>query len=156
MVLVVGFLVFGLVVAIAAVLVVREAGRISREPPAALFDPEDAFDWVVDQLPADAAATLTTGDVRRILEFQLEFFQRTGVRNGKDSTSSGPVVVGGIDQLAYIAERAAATGEAYLPEQIQAVIDTQLSYLGEIGAIGPPAEAPSDATGDDPGETPRI
>ena len=153
MTIVVGFFVFGAVVAVAAYLVVREAGRISREPPPALFDPEDAFDWVVAQLPDDAAATLTTGDVRRILDFQLEFFHRTGVaRNGMDSTAPGPVVVGGVDQLAYIVERAAATGEAYLPEQVQAVIDTQLSYLREIGAIGPPA----DASRDDPGESPRI
>ncbi len=142
MTIVVGFLVFGVVVGIAAFLVVREAGRISREPPAALFDPEDAFEWVVEQLPDVAAATLTAGDVRRILDFQLEFFTRRGVaRNGIDATPSG-TVVGGPDQIAFIADRAAATGESYIPEQIQAVIDTQLSYLREIGAIGPPAEDP--------------
>lgn len=141
---VVGFLVFGVVVGIAGFLVVREAGRISREPPAALFDPEDAFEWVVDTLPDLAAATLTTADVRRILDFQLEFFQRRGVaRNGIDATPSG-AVIGGPDQVAYIAERAAATGEAYIPEQIQAVIDTQLRYLQQIGAIGPPAEGPAE------------
>ncbi len=139
---VVGFLVFGIVVGIAAFLVVREAGRISRDPPAALFDPDDAFEWVVEKLPDVAAATLTTADVRRILEFQLEFFQRRGVaRDGIDSTPTG-AVVGGPDQIAYIAGRAAETGEAYIPEQIQAVIDTQLSYLQEIGAIGPPTDAP--------------
>ena len=84
-------------------------------------------------------------DRRRILEFQLEFFQRRGVvRNGIDATPSG-TIIGGPDQVAYIAERAAATGEAYIPEQIQAVIDTQLSYLQEIGAIGPAADDPPDA-----------
>ena len=46
--LVAGFLIFGLVVAIAAVLVVREAGRIGRQPPPALFDAEDAYEWVVE------------------------------------------------------------------------------------------------------------
>lgn len=144
---VVGFLVFGVVVGIAGFLVVREAGRISREPPAALFDPEDAFEWVVDKLPPIAAATLTTADVRRILDFQLEFFQRRGVaRNGIDATPSG-AIIGGPDQIAFIAERAASTGEGYIPEQIQAVIDTQLSYLQEIGAIGPPAEGPAGPDG---------
>lgn len=143
MALVAGFVVFGLVVAIAAFFVIREAGRIAREPPAALFDPDDAFEWVVEHLPDDVAATLTADDVRRILDIQLEFFHNKGVAaNGSRPRLSGPVVVGGAEQVAYILDRAAATGEAYLPEQIYAVVETQLSYLRAIGAIGPPADEP--------------
>jgi hypothetical protein len=138
---VVGFLVFGLVVAIAAFFVIREAGRIAKEPPAALFDPDDAYEWVVEHVPDDVAATLTPDDVRRILEFQLEFFKKEGVAgNGSRAVARGPVIVGGAEQVAYILERAAATGEVYLPEQVHAVIDVQLTYLRAIGAIGPPAE----------------
>jgi hypothetical protein len=40
-----------------------------------------------------------------------------------------------------VLERCAATGESYLPEQVYGVIDTQLSYLRAIGAVGPPAES---------------
>jgi hypothetical protein len=47
--------------------------------------------------------------------------------------------VGGAEQIAFILDRAAATGEAYLPEQVYPVVETQLSYLRAIGAIGPPA-----------------
>jgi hypothetical protein len=36
-------------------------------------------------------------------------------------------------------DRAAATGEAYLPEQVYGVLETQLAYLRSIGAVGPPA-----------------
>ncbi len=154
MVFVAGFLVFGLVVAIAAVLVVREAGRIGEAPPAAIFDPDDAFEWVVEHVPDDVAATLNREDVRRILEFQLEFFQRKGVsQNGSTTTPKGPVVVGGAEQVAYILERCAATGESYLPEQVHGVVETQLSYLRAIGAIGPPAQ-PGDLPDDD-AESPR-
>ena len=136
-----GFLVFGIVVAIAAVFVVREAGRIAKEPPAAIFDADDSYDWVVEHVPDDVAATLTSEDVRRILDFQLEFFQRKGVsQNGSNARPTGPVVVGGAEQVAYILDRAASTGEAYLPEQVHGVVETQLSYLRAIGAIGPPAE----------------
>jgi hypothetical protein len=139
-VLVVGFLAFGLVIAIAAVLVVREAGRIAHEPPAAIFDPDDAFEWVVDHVPDDVAATLTPDDVRKILDFQVEFFQQKGVAvNGSRARLPGPVVVGGAEQVEFILERASATGEPYLPEQVYAVVETQLSYLRAIGAIGPPA-----------------
>ena len=141
MVLIVGFLVFGIVVAIAAVFVVREAGRVAREPPAALVDPDDAYEWVIEHLPDDVAATLTAEDVRRILDFQFEYFRRKGVSvNGSRSGPRGPVVVGGAEQVAYILERSAATGERYIPEQVYAVVETQLSYLRAVGAIGPPAD----------------
>ena len=143
MFLVAGFLVFGLVVAIAAVFVVREAGRIGEAPPAAIFDPDDAYEWVVEHVPDDVAATLTPVDVRRILEFQLEFFRRKGVsQNGSTPEPRGPVVVGGAEQISYILDRCEATGEAYLPEQVHGVVETQMSYLRAIGAIGPPAESP--------------
>ena len=132
-------LAFGLVVALAAIFVVREAGRIAREPPPALFDRDDAYDYVVDQLDDLVAATLTPEDVRRILDFEVEYLRQRGITgNGAPSTAVEPVVFGGPDTVAYILRRAAETGEAYLPEQVHAVVETQLSYLRAIGAIGPP------------------
>ena len=62
--------------------------------------------------------------------------------NGNSSHPPGPVVVGGSETVDYILERAASTGEAYLPEQIHAVIETQLTYLRAIGAVGPQAPPP--------------
>ena len=133
-----GFLVVGLVVGVAAFVVVREAGRIAKRPPPALFDLDDAFDWVVEHVPDDIAATLTPDDVRRILDFQVEYFKRKGVSaNGSTAYPSGMVVIGGAETVEYILERCAATGEAYLPEQVYGVVDTQLTYLRTIGAIGP-------------------
>lgn len=151
MTLVAGMLVVGIAVGIAAVFVVREAGRIARQPPPALFDTEDAFEWVVEHLPDEAAATLTVDDVRRILEFQLEFLSRKGISgNGHDKPSgaeppsagppsTGPVVFETTETVAYILKRCEATGEAYLSDQVHAVIDTQFGYLRSIGAVGPPA-----------------
>jgi hypothetical protein len=102
---------------------------------------------VVEHLPDDVAATLTPDDVHRILGFQLEFFERQGVSgNGKGAELRGPAVVGGAEQVAYILERATATGETYLPEQVDSVIETQLSYLRAIGAIGPPADGGADGS----------
>jgi hypothetical protein len=140
MVLVVGMLVVGLVIAIAAVIVVREAGRLAKEPPLPVFDLEEAYEWVVTHVPDDVAATLTPDDVRRILDLQIEYFRRKGVSgNGSHDSPSGPVVVGGAETVDYIIDRASATGETYLPEQVHAVVETQLSYLRAIGAIGPAA-----------------
>jgi hypothetical protein len=138
--LVVGLLILGLVLAIAAAFVVREAGRIAREPPPALFDTEDALAWVVEHVPDDVAATLTVDDVRRILELQLEFLEaRSTAGNGHATGADQPVVFGDAETVSYILEQAGAAGETYLPEQIRGVLDTQLSYLRSIGAVGPPA-----------------
>ena len=141
-----GMLVVAAVVGIAAVLVIREAGRIAKEPPPALFDLEEAHDWVVAHVPDDVAATLTSDDVRRILELQLEYFDKKGVSgNGSGPHVTGPVVIGGAEAVAYIVDRAAATGEAYLPEQVYGVLETQMAYLRSIGAVGPPAVDDRDA-----------
>jgi hypothetical protein len=147
-----GFVVVGLVVGIAAFVVAREAGRVARKPPPALYDFEDAFDWVVEHVPDDVAATLTPDDVRRILDFQVEFFKRKGVSaNGSVAYPSGTVVIGGAETVDYILERCAATGEAYLPEQVHGVVETQLSYLRIIGAIGPAVGPDARDEGDRPG-----
>ena len=139
MVLVTALFVFGVACAIAAWFVIREAERLATEPPPPVFDPEEAYDWVVEHVPDDVAASLTPADVRRILDFQLEFFRRKGVTgNGSSSNPPGDVVVGGAETVEYILERARTTGEEYLPEQVHAVIETQLAYLREIGAVGPP------------------
>ncbi len=141
MVIVVGFLVVGIVIGIAAFFVTREATRIAHEPPPALYHLDDALAWVVEHLPDDIAATLTVDDVRRILEAQVDFFKRKGVSsNGSTAYPAGTVVIGGSETVDFVLERCAATGERYLPEQVYGVIDTQLSYLRAIGAVGPPAE----------------
>ena len=121
--------------------VTREAKRVAEKPPPALFQFDDAVAYVVDHVPDDVAATLTPDDVRRILEFQVEFFNRKGVSsNGSTAYPPGPVVIGGSETVDYILERSEATGEAYLPEQVYGVIETQLSYLRAIGAVGPAVE----------------
>ena len=137
MALVTGLFVVGIACAIAAWFVIREAGRLAAEPPPPVFDMDESFEWVVAHVPDLVAATLTPGDVRRILDFQLEFFQRKGVAgNGSSAHPPGDVIVGGAETVEYIVGRSAATGEEYLPEQVHAVIETQLAYLRAIGAVG--------------------
>jgi hypothetical protein len=71
--------------------------------------------------------------------------------NGRTSTPVAPVVVGGAETVGYILDRAAATGEAYLPEQVYAVVETEFEYLRVIGAVGRAADDESE-----PGEPPEI
>ena len=145
MVLVTALVVVGLACAIAAWFVIREAGRMAAEPPPPVFDPEEAYEWVVEHVPDDVAASLTPEDVRRILGFQLEYFQRKGVTgNGSTNNPPGDVVVGGSETVEYILDRARATGESYEPQQVHSVVETQLAYLREIGAVGPPVGTDDD------------
>lgn len=138
---VVTFLVVGIVLAIAGGLVFREAARLSEEPPDAVFDPDDALGWVVAHLDDLTASTLTERDAKRIIEAQMEYLRGRGVAdNGRRTESVVPVVFSTDDAVRVIGARCAETGEAYLPEQIEAVIDCQMEYLRFIGALGHPAD----------------
>lgn len=131
----------GVVLVVAAIAVVREAARMRTEPPPAVFDPDDALEWVVRHLPDLVAATLTRDDVARIIGYQLEFLRRRGVAtNGSDARPRAPVVFGLAETVDYVVARCAATGEAYLPEQVAGVVETQVGYLRFIGALGGPAD----------------
>lgn len=151
MVWVVVFVVVGLAFAIGAGFVVREAGRLTLEPPPVTFSLDEAYDWVVERVPDEVAATLTPDDVRRILRFQSEYFAQRGVSgNGHTDPAVAPqVVVVGPDVVDYILERAAATGDAFIPEQVYPVIEVQFEYLRAIGAVSTPVEGPLDPD-DDP------
>jgi hypothetical protein len=143
MIWVTALLVLGITCAIGAVVVLREVGRLAAEPPPPVFDMEEAYDWVVEHLPDIVAATLTPADVRRILDFQLEFLAQKGVTgNGSGPHLRSDVIVGGAEIVDHICTRSRETGEEYLPEQVYGVLDTQLGYLRAIGAVGGAAPPP--------------
>ena len=149
---VVVFVVLGIVAAIAAAFVFREAARQQEAPPDAIFDPDDALAWVVEHLEDGIAATLTPQDAERILDAQVEFLRDRGVaQNGSRSALARPVTFSTDEVVRYIADRCAATGEAYHPSQIEAVMACQMEYLQFIGAVGREADpAELDGTSDGP------
>jgi hypothetical protein len=129
--------------AIAAAVVGREARRLDAEPPRAVFDPDEAVEWVANHLPFDVSAVLSHADVRRILDWNLQYFRSKGVSgNGSTPHVDAPIIVGGAETVAFVLDQATRTGQGYTPEQVSAVLDAQMSYLEAIGAVGP--EAPDD------------
>lgn len=141
MAVVLGALAVGLILLIAAVAILRESHRLASLPPRPTFDPDAALEWVVQHIADDAAATLTVDDVRVILDLQLEYFKAKGVsQNGSTAHPMGPVVIGGSETVSYILEKAAARGAEFTPEQVHAVVETQLAYLRAIGAVGSRAD----------------
>ena len=123
---------------IAAVVVGREARRLAAEPVQRSFNFEDAVTYVCDHVNDEVAAVLSPDDVRQILDWHLEYFRLKGVSgNGSGPHPDGPVVVTGAETVGFVLMRAEAAGTPYTPEQVHAVLDAQMSYLTEIGAVGP-------------------
>ena len=133
------------VFAIAAIVVGREARRLAAKAPGRVFEFEDAESWVCDNIGPEVAAVLSPDDVRQILNWHLEFFRMKGVSsNGHSSDSDGPVVVSGAETVDFVMMKAEAAGSPYTPTQIHAVLDAQMGYLEDIGAVGPVEEKGED------------
>ncbi len=144
---VLGVLAVAAVFAIAAIVVGREARRLATKAPGRVFEFEDAVAWVCDHVGPEVAAELSPDDVRRILNWHLEFFRMKGVSsNGHTSETDGPVVVSGAETVDFVLMKAEAAGSPYTPSQIHAVLDAQMGYLTEIGAVGPLSD-PEDGPG---------
>jgi hypothetical protein len=143
MVLVWGVLLVAIVFAVAAIVIGREARRLDAVAPNPTFSMDEAVEWVADRLPFEVSAVLSHGDVRQIIDWNLEYFRTRGVSgNGHTSQGEGPVVVGGAETVDYVLHRARAIGADFTAAQVHAVLDAQMSYLQAIGAVGP--EAPDE------------
>src|SRR6187397_2933660 len=77
-----------LVVVIALVAVGREAFTLSAQPKQALFDLEEAVEFVADRLPDEVTAVLTYDDVRSILRWHLEYLRDRGATRSREAPSS--------------------------------------------------------------------
>ena len=147
MVLVYGVVVLAVVFAIAAFVIGREARRLDAVAPNPTFDMDEAVEWIAEHLPFEVTAELSHDDVRRIIDWNLEFFRLKGVSgNGHGAATEGPVVVGGAETVEYVLTRATAIGVDYTAPQVHAVLEAQMNYLEAIGAIGPEADDPGPPT----------
>lgn len=132
------FLAIGVACGIGAVFVLREAGRQAAQPTPPTYSLDEAYAWVVANVPPLVAQTLRPDDVRTILAYQLEFFLRQGVTQGDTAPNlAADTVIGETETVGYIVSRAAADGVELLPEQVYPVVESQLAYLQAIGAVGP-------------------
>jgi hypothetical protein len=124
---------------IAAALIGREARRLDAEPPRAVFDIDEATEWVANHLPFEISAVLTYADVRRILEWNLEFLRAKGMSTPERPLPEGSIVVGPEEVADFVMSRARAIDSPYSEDQVAAVLDAQFGYFDAIGAIGPEA-----------------
>ena len=137
-----------LVFAIAAATVGTTVARLASQPTPAVLKLDEAVDWIAERLPFEVAAEISHDDVQRILQWQLDYFDEVGLASeygeelGGDVVplDSADVVVSEDDSVDYVVARALADGRGLTSLQVVCVLDLQLQYLDEIGAIGPTAD----------------
>jgi hypothetical protein len=132
---------------IAAVSVGREAHRLDALAPRAVYQLDEAVEFVADRLPPDSQARLTPEEVEQLLVFHLQWLHSQGLqpdrvvdcRQDIDET----VVITEDNLTAYLLGEADRNG-VDLIDDVDAVnvVDSHLAYFEAIGAVGP--EAPLD------------
>jgi hypothetical protein len=132
---------------IAAVAVGREAHRLDAVAPRAVYQLDEAVDFVCDRLPPESQARLTPDEVQQLLIFHMQWLHSQGLQ--PDRVVDRPQ---DIDTTVLITEdnlTAYLLGEADrndldLLDDVDAVnvVNAHLGYFEAIGAVGP--EAPLD------------
>ena len=133
-----------LVFVIAAVAVGREAHRLDAVAPRAVYQLDEAVDFVCDRLPEDSQARLTPEEVQQLLVFHMRWLHQQGLQPADvvDAPQSitDPVVLTE-DTLTAFLLGAAEEHEIDLLDDVDAVnvVEAHLAYFDAIGAVGPRA-----------------
>jgi len=128
----VGALLLAVLLFVVAIFVWQGARRSPVYDHAEYVIPE-ATEFVFERLSDRALSSLTTAEVRRILEWNLQYSQVVGPRE-----HGAPSVVGSGDGLDYVLERAAEAGLELEPFDVAEIMGIETEYLLSIGAIGAP------------------
>ena len=132
----------------AAVAVGAAVGRTSAQPPPAVLQLDDAVEFIADRLPFEVAAQISHEDVRRILLWQLDYFEYIGLASEYGQELAGEVVPTDHDEviadedaaLDYVVEQATRSRTDLTALQVVCVLDLQMQYLRDIGAVGVEAD----------------
>ena len=133
-----------LVFAIAAGTIGREAHRLDAVAPRAVYQLDEAVDFVADRLPAESQARLTPAEVDELLRAHLRWLHEFGLQPDKPVDAkqgiSEQVVITEDNLVAYLLAEAERVGVELL-DDVDAVnvVDAHLAYFEAIGAVGPQA-----------------
>lgn len=121
------------VLLIIAALVVWQHAR--RQSTSLTYGLEDAVSYVQAELSPEVRARLGEAGIRRILEWEVFYLQGLAQENRFDPVET---VAGSYEPAVhYIAERIKqAHDRTYSSSDIEAVLDLQVTYLANLGAIG--------------------
>lgn len=133
-----------LVFAIAAGAIGREAHRLDAVAPRAVYQLDEAVDFVADRLPPESQARLTPGEVDELLRAHLRWLHENGLQPDRvvdvKQEIDETVVISEDALVAYLLAEAERVGVELL-DDVDAVnvVDAHLAYFEAIGAVGPQA-----------------
>ena len=133
-----------LVFAIAAGTIGREAHRLDSIAPRAVYQLDEAVDFVADRIPPESQARLTPEEVEKLLVAHLHWLHENGLQPDKAvdarQTIDEDVVVTEDALVAFLLATAEEEGVELL-DDVDAVnvVEAHLRYFEAIGAVGPQA-----------------
>lgn len=137
------FAVLGIVVVVVIGLVVlgRETARLATSTRPSVFDLTQAVEFIADRLPTSSQARLTHDDVRWILLADADLLEEAtaDLEPDDDPDEAETEVVDDEAAIARLLALADESGRDLADEDVVAVLDGRMAYLGAIGAIGPEA-----------------
>ena len=131
-----------LVFVIAAVIIGREARRLDSVAPRAVYELEQATQFVADNLPSETQARLTFAELRKLLVFHMRWLHLKGLQPAgvvdRRQDIVDEVVIDEQTLTAYLLD-AAEKNNIEILDDVDAVyvVKAHLKYFDAIGAIGP-------------------
>lgn len=129
------------VVAIAFAAVGVAVGRLEHETEPTVYRLAEAVEYVAAHLPDEVTARVSYDDVRTVLSWHLDWFYSAGLATahgtdlGDPAVAVGDTAVADIDAaLDVLVARAIEAGRPE-PVDVACILDAQLDYLREIGAV---------------------
>ncbi|MEK0414949.1 MAG: hypothetical protein RL352_346 [Actinomycetota bacterium] len=131
--------------AIAAVAVGREARRLDAVAPRAVYEIEDAVEFVAGRIPADSQARLTFDDLRQLLRAHLRWLHHKGLQPAdvidRRQDIDDEVVVDEDTVTAWLLAEAERRDIEVLEDvDVYHVVRAHMDYFEAIGAVGPQAD----------------
>src|SRR4051812_26668333 len=128
----------------AAVVIGREAHRLDAVAPRAVYNLDEAAEFVAEHVPAATQARLTPDELERLLTFHMRWLHAKGLQP-RDVTDrrqdiETPTVIDEDAVVGYILGEAEREGVDVVDDvDVVAVVDAHLAYFDAIGAVGPAA-----------------
>ena len=144
------FFVFGaiVVIGIAFTAVGRVIGQLETERPPAVYELAAAVAWIAERLPEEVTARLSYEELGQVLTWHLDWFGSVGIASehgeelaGADVQHEGAVAIEEAAVDAVVA-RSVAAGGAIDAVDVVCVLDLQMQYLRQIGAVGDTVDRP--------------
>ena len=131
---------------IAAVVIGREARRLDSVAPRAVYDLDQAIEFVADRLPPETQARLTFDELRVLLKLHMRWIHEKGLQPAdvidRPQDITDVIVLGEETLTAYLLGKAEESRIEVLDDvDVVHVVRAHLAYFESIGAVGPSASS---------------